>query len=137
MASIRKRTLPSGLNRWQVDFYDQRGKRRGKLFERKKDADAFLVKARAQVAAGTYMHDSDSPTVAEIAQGWLDHCAARRDAGRRMEKATYRDYADKVRLHLNDAEVGIGTLKLSRLTRKEVNAFRDRLLASGRSEAGS
>ena len=28
MATIRKRTLPSGLVRWQVDFTDQAGKRR-------------------------------------------------------------------------------------------------------------
>lgn len=28
MATIRKRTLPSGLVRWQVDFTDQTGKRR-------------------------------------------------------------------------------------------------------------
>ena len=33
MATIRKRTLPSGLVRWQVDFTDQAGKRRSKLFE--------------------------------------------------------------------------------------------------------
>ena len=39
MATIRKRTLPSGLIRWQVDFSDQTGKRRSKLFPRRKDAD--------------------------------------------------------------------------------------------------
>ncbi|AVM75118.1 tyrosine-type recombinase/integrase [Magnetospirillum gryphiswaldense] len=135
MATIRKRTLPSGKDRWQVDFFDQAGKRRAKLFTRKKDADAFLVTARAQVATGTYVHDAESISLGEAAQAWLDHCATRRDTGRRMERATFRDYDDKVRLHIKDAEVGITTIKLSRLTRKEVNEFRDRLLASGRSEA--
>ena len=44
MSTIRKRTLPSGLVRWQVDFTDQAGKRRSKLFPRRKDADVYLAK---------------------------------------------------------------------------------------------
>lgn len=32
MATIRKRTLPSGLVRWQVDFTDQAGKRARSCF---------------------------------------------------------------------------------------------------------
>lgn len=134
MATIRKRTLPSGLTRWQVTFLDQAGRRRAKLFERKKDADAFLVSARAQVQAGSYLHDAGSVTLGMTADAWLDHCRARRDAGRRMERRTCRDYEDKVRLHIKDPEARIAATKLSRLTRKTVNEFRDRLLASGRSE---
>jgi len=53
MATIRKRTLPSGLVRWQVDFTDQAGKRRSKLFPRRKDADVYLVKVRSLVANHT------------------------------------------------------------------------------------
>lgn len=134
MATIRKRTLPSGLIRWQVDFSDNDGKRRARLFERRKDADAFMVKARAQVQMGTYIHDVLSATLGEAAETWLDHCRARRDAGRRMERATCRDYEDKVRLHIKEAGIGIAHIKLSQLTRKSVNDFRDRLLAAGRSE---
>ncbi len=135
MATIRKRVLPSGLIRWQVDFADGMGQRRSRLFERRKDADAFIIRARAQVQNGTYLHDSTSPTLGEIAEAWLDHCRIRRDAGRRMEKATCRDYEDKVRLHIKDAVYGIANIKLSQLNRKTINEFRDRLLASGRSEA--
>jgi integrase len=135
MATIRKRLLPSGLVRWQVGFADAGGKRRAKLFERRKDADAYLVKVRPQVAAGTYVHDSESITVGEAADAWLVQCRLRRDTGRRMERATCRDYEDKVRLHLKDPKTGIADMKLSRLTRKAVNDFRDRLLESGRSEA--
>jgi hypothetical protein len=58
MATIRKRTLPSGLVRWQVDFTDQAGKRRSKLFPRRKDADVYLVKVRSLVANHTYLADS-------------------------------------------------------------------------------
>lgn len=111
MATIRKRTLPSGLIRWQVDFSDNDGKRRARLFERRKDADAFLVKARAQVQMGTYIHDALSATLGEAAETWLDHCRARRDAGRRMERATCRDYEDKVRLHIKEASIGIAHIQ--------------------------
>ena len=62
MATIRKRawTTASGERResWQVDFLDQHGKRRHKQFDRKKDADAWLVQARGQVDRGTFAPDS-------------------------------------------------------------------------------
>ena len=134
MATIRKRTLPSGKERWQVDFHDQEGRRRAKLFARKKDADAYLIRVRPQVRDGSFVHDADSITVAVAAEAWLEHCRARRDAGRRMEPRTCRDYEDKVRLHIMDPEIGVGRIKLARLTRKAVNEYRDRLLESGRSE---
>ena len=80
MATIRKRTwtTASGEAReaWQVDFVDQHGKRRHKQFERKKDADAWKVAARAGVQAGTYTPESASATIAEAAALWVDHAAA-------------------------------------------------------------
>lgn len=134
MATIRKRTLPSGIVRWQVDFTDQAGKRRSKLFPRRKDADTYLVKVRSLVANDTYLADSESVTVAEAAASWLEHCEVRCKTGRRMERATLRDYSDKVRLHLKDAKIGIGDKLLVQLTRRHVNEFRDRMLINGRSE---
>jgi integrase len=134
LATIKKRILPSGLIRWQVDFADAGGKRRAKLFERRREADQFLVKVRPQVLAGTYIHDSVSITVGEAADAWLVHCRVRRDARRRMERTTYVGYEGYVRCHIKDGKVGIGDLKLSRLSRKAVNDFRDRLLTSDRSE---
>ena len=85
MATIRKRALPSGKVVWQVDFKDTNGKRRARQFPTKREADAFMVKARAEVAVGTYVHDADSITLGDAAQVWLDSCARRRDVGRRME----------------------------------------------------
>ena len=38
--------------RWQVDFVDQNAKRRHKQFERKKDADAYLVEIRPRLSPG-------------------------------------------------------------------------------------
>lgn len=134
MATIRKRTLPSGLVRWQVDFTDQAGKRRSKLFPRRKDADVYLVKVRSLVANNTYLADSESITVADAAKAWLDHCEMRCKTGRRMERTTLRGYSDYVRLHITDAKVGIGDKLIVQLTRRHVNEFRDRLLLNGRSE---
>ena len=134
MASIRKRTLPSGKIAWQVDFKDANGKRRSRQFATKREADSFLVNARAEVARGSYVHDADSVGIAAAAAQWLDWCARRRDAGQRMERATWVGYEGHVRLHICDPVGGIGGIKLSRLTRISVNEFRDRLLANGRSD---
>ncbi len=134
MATIRKRTLPSGKIAWQVDFKDVTGKRRSRQFETKREADTFMIKARAEVVGGIYVHDAGSLTTADAAARWLEWCDQRRDAGRRMERTTWVGYEAHVRLHICDPELGIGRLKLSRLTRKAVNDFRDRLLSAGRSE---
>lgn len=134
MATIRKRVLPSGRIAWQVDFQDATGNRRARQFPKKREADAFFVKACAEVATGVYVHDADSISLAEAALQWLDWCAGRRDAGRRMEPTTWVGYEAHVRLHICDLKIGIDAIKLSRLTRKVVNEFRDRLLSTGRSE---
>lgn len=63
MATIRKRTLPSGKTAWQCDYRDQSGKRRSKQFERRKDADAFLVRARHEVSHGSHTPDSASISI--------------------------------------------------------------------------
>lgn len=134
MATIRKRTLPSGLTRWQVNFTDQSGKRRSKQFTRRKDADVYLVKVRSLVANHTFLADHESTTVAGAAKAWLEHCEARSKAGRRMERSTLRGYADYVRLHITAPEIGIGDKLISQLNRRHVNEFRDRMLLNGRSE---
>jgi hypothetical protein len=44
MATIRKRPLPSSLVRWQVDFTDQAGKRRSKLFPRRRANEIIIFR---------------------------------------------------------------------------------------------
>jgi integrase len=135
MASIRKRELPSGRFVWLVDYRDQNGRRRAKQFARRREADRFLQQAHAEVSTGVHVHDADSVTVAMASQAWLQDCDARQRAGRRMERATLRDYESKVRLHILDPDVGIGGVLLAQLNRRAVIQLRDRLLESGRSEA--
>ena len=65
MASVRKRTWASGGEKreaWVADYFDQAGKRHIKTFERKKDADAWLDNAKAEVRTGTHTPDSTSRT---------------------------------------------------------------------------
>ncbi|HLO78680.1 MAG TPA: site-specific integrase [Magnetospirillum sp.] len=134
MATIRKRALPSGKVVYQCDYRDQNGKRRAKQFDRKKDADAFLVTARAEVRDGSYIHDAESITIKKAADLWLEECDARQAAGRQMERSTLTGYKIHVNKHICAEETGIGALKLSRITRLDVIRFRDRLLAGGLSE---
>jgi integrase len=131
MATIRKRAWRTARGEqresWQVDFVDQAGKRRHKQFDRKKDADAFMVTARGQVAVGTYTPDSSSPTVAEAARLWLERCEHEG-----LEESTMVGYRSHVRYHI---EPLIGAEKLSRLTTPRIEQFRDELLSGGRSRA--
>ena len=123
MASIRKRKWTSGgeeQETWIVDYRDQHGKRRLKSFQRKKDADAFLVKARHEVTEGTHTPDSASVTVGEAGQLWLE---GRKLEG--LERSTTRQYEQHLRLHIGPI---IGHLKLSRLTTPRVQQVRDELL---------
>jgi hypothetical protein len=69
--------------RWQVDFVDQNAKRRHKQFERKKDADAYLVEIRPQVVAGTYAAERASPTIRQAADAWI-----KRGQAERLERST-------------------------------------------------
>lgn len=120
MASIRKRTLPSGEIRWLVDYRDLAGKRRAKMFITKRDADTYLVKARAEVAAGTHVADSQSVTIADAADLWVE-CGERDH----LEATTVRQRRQHVDLHIKPL---LGLTKLSRLTAPAVQNFVDKLL---------
>lgn len=121
MATIRKRTLPSGKTVWLASYNDGGGARRFRQFSTRKEADAFLVQARNQVAQGVHTPDSVSPTVAQAAEMWLERCE--RD---KLEATTLRQYRAHVRLHIVPF---IGATKLSKITAPSVNAFIDQLRA--------
>ncbi len=132
MAKIRKRILPSGAVCWLVDYRDQNSKRRAKQFKTKREADKWLHTTAIEVVEGRHVADSDSVTVKAAVARWLSYID---DEGRggRLEPTTTYYYETHCRLHILDDEIGIGGIKLNRVTRVEVNAFRDRLL-SARSE---
>ena len=125
MASIRKRALPSGKTAWQVDYRDNQGKRRHRQFLTKREADSFLVRARAEIADGVHTPDSTSITVFDAACLWLARCE--RDG---LEVTTIRQYRAHVDLHITPR---IGKTKLARLSAPVINAFIDQLIDDGRS----
>jgi integrase len=124
MATIRKRRWrsPAGEMReaWQVDFVDQAGKRRHKQFERKKDADGWLVKARNQVADGTFTPESTSKSIKEACDLWIGRARAED-----LERSTINQYERSVEivLALLDPDT-----RLARLTTPRVEQLRDDLL---------
>ena len=65
--SVRKRTwkTAAGAERqaWLCDYTGQSGKRHVKTFARKKDADAFIARAKVEVREGVHTADSDSVTI--------------------------------------------------------------------------
>ena len=119
MAKVRKRTLPSGKTVWLADYTDGSGKRRARQFDRRKDADTFLVKTRRDVQLGIHVADSVSITVKEAAILWLARCA---DAG--LERSTRDAYKQHVELHIAPL---VGAKKLSHFTTPAIHAFADEL----------
>jgi integrase len=125
MAKIRKRKLPSGLIRWQAGYVDGAGERRFKMFERKADAEAWLVDTRHDVARGTHTPGSVSPTVKDAAALWIKRCNEKR-----LEPMTVKGYEEHVDLHIIPF---IGAKRLSEITVPAVNSFADELRDAGRS----
>jgi integrase len=121
--SIRKRTWKTAKGEakeaWVVDYVDQAGKRRLKTFRKLKEADAFNTRAWFEITQGTHTPDSDSITVAEAAEKWLESGRANF-----LETATIDSYEQHVRLHIKPY---LGRVKLSQLTVPAIRDFEDRI----------
>lgn len=116
MASVTKRTMPSGETRWQVRYRDQGGQQRSRQFRTKKEAEAFETRTRGEMVTGTHTPDATSITVAEAADLWLQTCE-----GESLQASTLKGYKEFVKNHIKPA---LGTVKLSRLSRPQVVAFK-------------
>src|SRR5262245_60608705 len=121
MAKVRKRewTLANGekSEAWVADYFDSTRHRRYKAFKLKKDADAYLLKVRTEVASGTHTAPSQSITVEQAAANWLAHVEAE---GR--ERATLAGYRQHVHKHIVPR---IGKEKLAALTTSRVQKLAD------------
>jgi len=127
MASVRKRTWKTGdvtKTAWVADYFDQTGKRRQKTFPTRKEADQWLVEARHEVDAGIHAPASASITVAEAADLWLAQCEVDQ-----LERSTVAFY----RQHVTHIVSLIGHIRLADLTPSRIPAFRNELIATGRS----
>lgn len=98
---------------------DARGKRRRhvKFFAKKKEADAFHAQVRVDLAKGTHVPASKSPTLEVAGQNFIDSCAD-------LERTTRNGYQQHLRDHINPY---LGALKVSALTVPIVRDWQDKL----------
>jgi integrase len=126
---------------------DANGHRERRQFDSRKEADAFRIATEGQMRAGTFRGDAAKFTVTDAATLFLDYCEGRRKRGERMTQRNYdvmdghignyicrdpnrpRGKSPPVAPH--GIRRGIGGIKLSQLTTRSVNDFRDRLRDAG------
>jgi integrase len=127
--SVRKRSWTnrdgSKSQAWIAEYTDHEGKRRLRTFETKQQADSFHVSVAGDLRSGIHVPDSQSVTIAEAGQLWLQGCEADR-----LERSSIDAYRQHLERHIIPL---IGAVKLSRLTMPMVRTFEDRLALEGRS----
>ena len=121
--SIRKRTWTNAKGdektAWIVDYVDGEGDRTIKTFSLKKEADAYLAKARVEVSEGVHVADSKSVSVKEAGDAWILTC---KNSG--LEKSTIESYQLHLDRHITPF---IGRVLLSKLSVPVIRAFQDQL----------
>ena len=130
----RRWRTPLGHNRlaWLIEYKDGSGRRRTKQFPypQKELARSFEAKVRVAVDSGTFIHESQSITVAEAGTMWLERAEMGGGDREPVERATLAVYRQHLKLHI---EPLIGGVKLPRLNAPAVDKFEQNLRASGRS----
>jgi integrase len=127
--SIRRRAWKSAgeeKTAWVVDYVDQRGQRRLKTFSLKKEADAWAVTARHEIATGVHAPNAKT-TVEDVVRLWIAHCV-----DDDLERSTIEQRQRHLKLHIAPF---IGGVKFVGLTTPRVYGFMDQLRDSGRSVA--
>jgi hypothetical protein len=117
MASVRKRTLPSGKSVWQVDYRDGGGKRRSRQFEKKVAANDFRTTALSEIRKGIHIADSASITVREGGPLWIALCERNK-----RERTTIAQYQQHLDLHIYPL---LGGERFSRLSTPRIEKFVD------------
>lgn len=124
MAATRKRTwvTRSGETKtaYIVTYTDRKAKRRGRNFATKKAADAFKLKVEVELAQGTHTADTDSLTLTQARDKWLETGEANG-----LERSTLRPYRNHVDLHMVPL---LGDVRISRLTTPMIEQFKTDLL---------
>lgn len=125
----RRWTTAAGVAKeaWAADYVDATGARRRKHFERKKDADAYMLTVKGEMRDGVHTPASVSQTVAQAGEEWI---ASAKASG--LERTTVESY----RLHLDRHIVPLlGARRLSELSVPIVREFEDRQRERGLSAA--
>jgi integrase len=110
---------------WIADYKDKSGRRHQVRFKRKGDAVAHEEASKVAIRAGQYVSINPNRTIADAAEGWLARVEAdgMKKTGK-LERATIRQYRQHVDLHIKPYIEG----KLAKLTAKDVEIFRNKLL---------
>ncbi|MFC5316048.1 tyrosine-type recombinase/integrase [Azospirillum rugosum] len=122
--SVRKRVLPSGEIRWQVDYRDGEGRRRSKQFALKKDAKDYEAQVHGEKKAGTHVADSASVTVARAKE--LLITALKADGAARSTIENHESY------YRNHVAPFLGARLLTKVRPADVQSYLDQLKAQGR-----
>jgi len=123
--SVRKKIThkgePTEALWWIADYTDGSGNRHQVRFKRKAEAEAHEEKLKVAIRGGTHVSLDSRLTIADAADKWINRVEANE-----RERATLRQYHQHVKLHILPR---IGALKLTKLTKGHVEAFRDGLLS--------
>jgi integrase len=110
---------------WIADYKDKSGRRHQVRFKRKGDAVAHEEASKVAIRAGQYVSVDPNRTIADAAEGWLARVEADGMRGKgKLERATMRQYRQHVDHHITPHIEG----KLAKLTAKDVEIFRNKLL---------
>jgi len=132
MASVSKRQWkkPDGSTGqgWQVRYTDPAtGKRPGKMFDLKKDADAYLRKVQREIEDGVHTAPAESPYIRDLAAEFVKD-AEQRLADGRIGRARYEKLALVARKNVIPA---LGGVRIRDLKHPEVRQLYDGLVANG------
>ena len=124
--AIRKRvwTTSEGTQKsaWQVSYCNRDGKRRSSQFILKRDADAFDLRVRQELALGIHTADADSITVSDAVDQWIVKSQIHN-----LERSTVNSYQRIARLHVIPF---LGSYRLTQLNGPMLQSYLDKLLVS-------
>lgn len=128
MASVAKRKWThNGVQKeaWIVR-YQHRGRRLGKQFDLKKDADAFKRQMEREQTDGTHIARETSLTITQVSEHYL------RDAERRWQRGEIAEttYRDLVRMMKNHMVPNVGDILFKDIAARDVDDFYERLCST-------
>lgn len=112
---------------WVVEYFDLKGKRRLKTFKTRRAAEGWAAETRVSIKRGTHIADSDSATVAEAGELWMQ---TGKENG--LVRSSLKQNREHLDLHIAPF---IGDVKLSQLSVPFIRAFEGNLRDEGRSPA--
>jgi integrase len=122
--SVRKKVIHKGTPQehlwWIADYTDGSGKRHQERFKRKAEAEAHEQKSKVAIRAGTHVPLDNNLTIADVADKWIKRVEANA-----RERTTLKQYKEHIKLHILPR---IGAVKLAKLSKGHVEAFRDGLI---------